>query len=147
MLDLLWLPFLACLVLTIGIAVEVVLLRTAAVIVRAVQRAVKGLMNLQIPLTRLGQTELSKFALVNTKNELAALEALSELHTSPPSQQTTQIAEPELTVWQLVDIAWMYTFQNYFRLKKIEDERSRKKEAAEVEEQATPAGAEEADAL
>ncbi|MFZ0278591.1 MAG: hypothetical protein WA651_03565, partial [Candidatus Sulfotelmatobacter sp.] len=43
-----------------------------------------------------------------------------------------QVAEPELTVWQLVDIAWMYTFQNYFRLKKIEDERTRKKEAAEA---------------
>ena len=85
--------------------------------------------------------------MVNTKNELAALEALSELHTHPPSQQTTQIAEPELTVWQLVDIAWMYTFQNYFRLKKIEDERTRKKEAAEAEEQATAAGGEEADAL
>ena len=120
---------------------------SVAVIVGAVQRAVKGLMNLQIPLTRLEQTELSKFALVNTKNELVALEALSELHTRPPSQQTTQIAEPELTVWQLVDIAWMYTFQNYFRLKKIEDERTRKKEAAEAEEQATGAGGEEADAL
>jgi hypothetical protein len=118
---------------------------SVAVIVGAVQRAVKGLMNLQIPLTRLEQTELSKFALVNTKNELAALEALSELHTRPPSQQTTQIAEPELTVWQLVDIAWMYTFQNYFRLKKIEDERTRKKEAAEVDEAA--AGGGEADAL
>ncbi|MGB6023931.1 MAG: hypothetical protein WA254_10300 [Candidatus Sulfotelmatobacter sp.] len=58
-----------------------------------------------------------------------------------------QVAEPELTVWQLVDIAWMYTFQNYFRLKKIEDERTRKKEAAEAEEQATGAGGEEADAL
>jgi hypothetical protein len=73
------------------------------------------------------------------------LEALSELHTRPTSQQTTQIAEPELTVWQLVDIAWMYTFQNYFRLKKIEDERTRKKEAAEVDEAA--AGGGEADAL
>ena len=52
----------------------------------------KGLMNLQIPLRRLGQTELLKFALVNTKNELAALEALSELHARPPTQ-TTQIAE------------------------------------------------------
>jgi hypothetical protein len=120
---------------------------SVAVIVRAVQRAVKGLMNLKIPLTRLEQTELSKFALVNTKNELAALEALNELHTRPPSQQTTQIAEPELTVWQLVDIAWMYTFQNYFRLKKIEDERTRKKEAAEAEEQATASGGEDADAL
>jgi hypothetical protein len=104
---------------------------------------VKGLLNLKIPLTRLEQTELSRFALVNTKNELAALEALSELYTGPSSQQTTQIAEPELTVWQLVDIAWMYTFQNYFRLKKIEEERSRKKEAAEV----AAAGGEEADAL
>jgi hypothetical protein len=119
---------------------------SVAVIVGAVQRAVKGLMNLQIPLTRLEQTELSKFALVNTKNELAALEALSELHTRPPSQQTTQIVEPELTVWQLVDIAWMYTFQNYFRLKKIEDDRTRKKEAAEAEEQATAAGGKEANA-
>ena len=98
-------------------------------------------------MTRLEQTELSKFALVDTKNELAALEALSELYTTrPSSQRTTQIAEPELTVWQLVDIAWMYTFQNYFRLKKIEDERTRKKEAAEAEEQATAAGGEEADA-
>ena len=119
---------------------------SVTVIVGAVQRAVKGLMNLQIPLTRLEQTELSKFASVNTKNELAALEALSELHSRPPSQQTTQIPEPELTVWQLVDIAWMYTFQNYFRLKKIEEERSRKKEAAETEEQATAAGGEK-DAL
>jgi hypothetical protein len=118
---------------------------SVAVIVGAVQRAVKGLMNLQIPLTRLGQTELSKFALVNTKDEFAALEALSELHTRPPSQQTTQIAESELTVWQLVDIAWMYTFQNYFRLKKIEDERTRKKEAAEAKDQTTASGVEEAD--
>src|SRR5262249_3402509 len=116
-------------------------------IVRAVQRVVKGLINLQIPVTPLEQTELSKFALVNPKNELAALEALNELHTRPPSQQTAQIAEPELTVWQLVDIAWMYTFQNYFRLKKIEEERSRTKEGTEVEEQANPAGGEEADAL
>lgn len=119
---------------------------SVAVIVGAVQRAVKGLMNLQIPLIRLEQTELSKFAMVNTKNELAALEALSELHARPPSQQTTQIAEPELTVWQLVDIAWMYTFQNYFRLKKIEEERSRTKEGTEVQEQSNPAGDEETDA-
>jgi hypothetical protein len=41
----------------------------------------------------------------------------------------------------------MYTFQNYFRLKKIEDEKNRNKEAAEVGEQATPAAGEEADAL
>jgi hypothetical protein len=109
---------------------------SVAVIVGAVQRAVKGLMNLQIPLTRLEQTELSKFASVSTKNELAALEALSKLHARPPSQQTTQIAEPELTVLQLVDIAWMYTFQNYFWLKKIEDERKGKKEGPEAEEQA-----------
>jgi hypothetical protein len=118
---------------------------SVAVIVGAVQRAVKGLINLQIPLTRLEQTELSKFASVTTKNELAALEALSKLHARPPSQQTTQIAEPELTVWQLVDIAWMYTFQNYFRLKKIEDEKTGKKEGPEAEEQA--AGGKEADAL
>ena len=65
----------------------------------------------------------------------------------PTVHQTTQIAEPELIVSQLVDIAWMYTFQTYFRLKKIEDERTRKKEAAEVEEQATAAGGEEAAAL
>jgi hypothetical protein len=39
---------------------------SVAVIVGAVKRAVKGLMNLQIPLRRLGQTELLKFALVNT---------------------------------------------------------------------------------
>jgi hypothetical protein len=80
-------------------------------------------------------------ASVSTKNELAALEALSELHSRPPTQQTTQISEPELTVWQLVDIAWMYTFQNYFRLKKI-DEKTRKKEAPEAEAQATAAGGE-----
>jgi hypothetical protein len=97
---------------------------------------VKGLINLQIPLTRLEQTELSKFASVSTKNELAALEALSKLHARPPSQETTQIAEPELTVWQLVDIAWMYTFQSYFRMKKVEDEKTRKKEGSEAEEQA-----------
>lgn len=102
---------------------------SVAVIVGAVQRAVKSLMNLQIPLTRLEQTALSKFALVSTKNELAALEALSELHKRPSSQQTTQMAEPELTVWQLVEIAWMYTFRSYFRLKEIEDEKTRKKEA------------------
>jgi hypothetical protein len=118
---------------------------SVAVIVGAVQRAVKGLINLQIPLTRLEQTELSRFALVSTKNELAALEALSKLHARPPSQQTTQIAEPELTVWQLVDIAWMYTFQNYFRLKKIEDEKAGKKDEPEAEEQA--AGDEEADVM
>ena len=118
---------------------------SVAVIVGAVQRAVKGLINLQIPLTRQEQTELSKFASVSTKNELAALEALSKLHARPPSQQTTQIAEPELTVWQLVDIAWMYTFQNYFRLKKIEDEKTGKKEGPEAEEQA--AAGKEADAL
>jgi hypothetical protein len=117
---------------------------SVAVIVGAVQRAVKGLINLPIPLTRLDQTALSKFALVSTKNELAALEALSELHTRPSSQQTTQIAEPELVVWQLVDIAWMYTFQYYFRLKKIEDERTRKKEA---EEQDTAADGEETNTL
>ena len=114
-------------------------------IVGAVQRAVKGLINLQIPLTRLEQTELSKLASVSTKNELTALEALCKLHARPPSQQTTQIAEPELTVWQLVDIAWMYTFQSYFRLKKIEDEKTGKKEGPEAEEQAT--GGKEADAL
>jgi hypothetical protein len=70
---------------------------------------------------------------------------LSKLHARSPSQQTAQIAEPELTVWQLVDIAWMYTFQNYFRLKKIEDEKTGKKEGPEAEEQA--AGDKEADAL
>ena len=48
-------------------------------------------------------------------------------------------------VWQLVDIAWMYTYQNYFRLKKIEDEKTGKKEGPEVEEQT--AGGKEADAL
>ena len=116
---------------------------SVGVIVGAVQRAVKGLINLRIPLTRLELTELSKFASVSTKNELAALEALSTLHASP-SQQTTQIAEPELTVWQLVDIAWMYTFQKYFWLKKLEDEKTGKNEGPEAEEQA--AGVKEADA-
>jgi len=117
---------------------------SVALIVGAVQRAVKSLTNLQIPLTRLEQTALSKFALVSTKNELAALEALSELHTRPSSQQTTQMAEPELTVWQLVDIAWMYTFHYYFRLKKVEDEKTRKKDA---EEQDTAAGRQETNTL
>jgi hypothetical protein len=41
----------------------------------------------------------------------------------------------------------MYTFLNYFRLKKIEDERNRKKQPAEAEEQATAEGGKEADAL
>jgi hypothetical protein len=36
----------------------------------------------------------------------------------------------------------MYTFQNYFRLKKIEDERTRKKEAAVAEDDITTAGGE-----
>jgi hypothetical protein len=39
----------------------------------------------------------------------------------------------------------MYTYQDYFRLKKIEDEKTGKKEAPEAEEQA--AGGKEADAL
>jgi hypothetical protein len=108
---------------------------SVALIVGAVQRAVKGLINLKIPVTRLEQTELLKFASASTKNELGSLRALFKLHTRPPSQQTTQIAEPELTVWQLVDIAWMYTYQDYFRLKKIEDEKTVKKEGPEVEEQ------------
>jgi len=118
---------------------------SVALIIGAVQRAAKDLINLQIPLTWLEQTELSKFALVSTKNELAALEALSKLHERQPSQQTPQIAEPELTVWQLVDIAWMYTYQDYFRLKKIEDEKTGKKEGPEAEEQAS--GGKAADAL
>jgi hypothetical protein len=101
---------------------------SVAVIVGAVQRAVRGLINLQMPLARLELTELSKFASVNTKNEFAALEALSKLHAHPPSEQMAQIAEPELIVWRLVDIAWMYTFQKYFWLKKIEDEKTGKKE-------------------
>jgi hypothetical protein len=119
---------------------------SVAVIIGAVQRAVKGLLGLQIPLTRLEQTELSKFASVSTKNEFAALESLSELHSRPPSQQTTQMSEPELTVWQLVDIAWMYTFQTYFRLKKIEDQKVRKKEATEAGVQSAAADS-EADSL
>jgi|SRR5579872_554312 len=117
---------------------------SVAVIVGAVQRAVKGLINLQVPLMRLEPTELSKFASVSTKNELAALEALGRLHARPPSQQITQIAEPELTVWQLVDIAWMYTFQNYFLLKRLEDEKTGKKAGPEAEVQG--AGVKEADA-
>jgi hypothetical protein len=117
---------------------------SVAAIIGAVQRAVKGLINLQTPLMRLELTELSKFAAVSAKNELAALEALSKLHALPPTQQTTRIAEPELTVWQLIDIAWMYTFQYYFRLKKIADEKIGKGERSEAGEQAAGGKADDA---
>lgn len=109
---------------------------SAALIVGAVQRAVRGLLNLQVPLTRMELAELSKFASVSTRNEFVALDALYRLHAHPLSQQPADIAEPELTVWGLVEIAWMYTFQNYFRMKRIEDERTAKKETSEIEEQA-----------
>ena|ERR1700685_2754587 len=118
---------------------------SVALIIGAVQRAAEGLLNLQIPLTRLEQGQLSKFASVRTKNALAALEALSELHSFAASQQPTQIAEPELTVCQLVDIAWMYTFQTYFRLKEIDDEKIRKKEGPGIEEGAASVDSKEGD--
>lgn len=31
----------------------------------------------------------------------------------------------ELTVWHLIDISWMYTFQNYFRLKQSAEAKQR----------------------
>lgn len=99
-----------------------------ALIVGAVQRAVKGLIDLQLALTRLELDKLSHFAAVNTKDELSALEALNRLHERPSLLQSTEISEPELTVWHLVDIAWSYTFQTYFRLKRIEDEKAAKRE-------------------
>jgi hypothetical protein len=118
-----------------------------AVIVGAVQRAVKSLLNLDSPLATLDQTELSKFAAVKTKNELAALEALMSLHSHPPSAHTTEIAEPELIVWHLIDIAWMYTFQTYFRLKRNEEEKSRTNENAASADRPSTTSGETSDSL
>lgn len=118
---------------------------SVALIIGAVQRAAKGLLDLQIPLTRLEQGQLSKFASASTKNALSALEALNELHSLAASQQTTQIAEPEFTVWQLVDIAWMYTFQTYFRLKERDDKKIQKKQGVGAAERAASGASKEGD--
>jgi hypothetical protein len=95
----------------------------------------------------LDQTELSKFAAVKTKNELAALEVLMSLHSHPPSAHTTEIAEPELIVWHLIDIAWMYTFQTYFRLKRNEEEKSRTNENAASADRPSTTSGETSDSL
>jgi hypothetical protein len=113
---------------------------TVAVIIGAVQRAVKSLLNLDTSLATLDQAELSKFAVVNTKNELDALEALMSLHSHPPSAQPTEAAEPQLIVRSLIDIAWMYTFQIYFRLKRTAEEKSRGNEASGSAEQHAATG-------
>jgi hypothetical protein len=81
-------------------------------------------MDLQIPLSRMEETQLSKFVALGTKDELVALESLSEIHSHPLSKQTSEIAEPERIVWSLVEIAWMYTFQTYFHLKRKHEESS-----------------------
>jgi hypothetical protein len=96
---------------------------SVAVIIGAVQRAVKSLMDLQIPLSRMDETRLSKFVVLGTKDELVALEALSEIHSHPLPTQRSEIAEPERLVWSLVEVAWMYTVQTYFHLKRKHEER------------------------
>jgi hypothetical protein len=101
-----------------------------ALIIGTVQRAVKNLLSLSVTLTALDRAELSKFAEVKTKNEFAALEVLMRLHSHPPSGHATGIAEAELIVWQLIDIAWMYTFQSYFRMQRHEEEKKNIREAA-----------------
>jgi hypothetical protein len=96
---------------------------SVAVIIGAVQRAVKSLMELQIPLSRMDETRLSKFVVMGTKDELMALDALSEIHSNPLPTERLEITEPERLVWSLVEVAWMYTFQTYFHLKRKHEER------------------------
>ena len=91
---------------------------SVALIIGAVQRAVKSLMDLQTPLSRMDETQLSKFVALGTKDELVALEAISQIHSHPVSTQPAEISEPERLVWLLVEVAWMYTFQTYFHLKR-----------------------------
>ena len=90
---------------------------SVALIIEAVNRAVKGLMDLQIPLSKLDVTCLSTFLASSAEDELVALEALSEIHSHPTRAETSKLAEPERLVWMLVEAAWMYTFQSYFHLK------------------------------
>jgi Apea-like HEPN len=101
-----------------------------ALIIGTVQRAAKNLLSLNTTLAVLDQAELSKFAEVKTKNEFAALEILMGFHSHPPSSKVKELPELELIVWQLIDIAWMYTFQSYFRMQRHEEEKKRSREAA-----------------
>lgn len=94
---------------------------SVALIIGAVQRAAKSLVDLQIPLSRMEATQLSRLAALGTRDELAALEALSEIHSQSFATQPSEIAEPERLVWSLLEIAWMYTFQTYFHLKSKHD--------------------------
>ena len=110
---------------------------SVGVILGAVQRAVRNLLSLEGPLTSLDKAKLSQFAGVNTKNEFAALEVLMSLK-SDPSSTFLGTSESELIVRNLVDIAWMYTFQTYFHLKGNEEEKTRAKNAAvSIEQPAT----------
>lgn len=106
-----------------------------SVIIGAVQRAVKSLLSLDHPLKWFDAPTLGRFAAVSVKKEFAALEILMEMHSHPPSPEQTEVSEMERTVWLLTDIAWMYTFQNYFRMKGIEDERAKAAGAVISEEQ------------
>ena len=97
---------------------------SAGVILGAVQRAIKSLLMIDGPLVRLEKAELAKFAAVSTKDEIAALEVLMSLHSHRPSAHV-DISEPELIVWNLIDVAWMYTFQTYYRLKNRNEDKQR----------------------
>jgi hypothetical protein len=96
-----------------------------AVIVGAVQRAIRNLLSLDRPLGTSEHAKLSAFTSISTKNKFDVLGALMDLHSHPSSERTTNIGGPELVIWQLVDTAWMYTFPTYFRLKRKEAEKGR----------------------
>ena len=110
---------------------------SVGVIIGAAQRAVKNLLSLNLPLKWFDAALLGRFAAVSVKKEFTALEILMEMHSHPPSPEQTDVSETERTVWLLTDIAWMYTFQNYFRMKEIEDEKGKAASAVASEEQST----------
>jgi hypothetical protein len=104
---------------------------SVSVILSALQRAVKSLLDSCQPLQQLDLDTLSRFVATSAKEELKALEVLMELHSNPPGAPFEDGRDMELTVWHLVDISWMYTFQTYFRLKQTAETKNRT--AASVE--------------
>jgi hypothetical protein len=92
---------------------------------------VKSLLDSCQPLQQLDLDTLSRFVATSAKEELKALEVLMELHSNPPGAPFEDGRDMELTVWHLIDISWMYTFQTYFRLKQTAETKNRT--AASVE--------------
>jgi hypothetical protein len=98
---------------------------SADLIVGAAQRSANSLLGSNVALKVLDSGQLSRFIQTNmSKDELGALEGLYAVHSNLNKTRPGELDESERFVCELMDIAWMYTFQRYFRLKKMQERSS-----------------------